>query len=323
MQKGYIGTYNTEFSRGVYSFSFDEQTGRLFDARAFCSADDAKCVDAGGGYLFAGFSRDGSGGMALADCDTGRILSSYLAEHKPPCFIKYADGFIYTANYHDGTVMAYRLLDSAIELVKRIDIMPKAGCHQVIVHGRYIIVPCLLLDELRIFDSKNDFSLVKIMPFDKGTGPRHGIFNAAHSRFYLVSEYSNELFAFEADGLSFNLTKRINLLSAEQQPGSSSAALRLSPDERYLYISTRGADLLTVISLQDKNSPCTIQQISCGGRHPRDFTLAGDGRYLLCVNRDSDDLISFSIDSISGRIGRIIDRLPVPHGVGICMKERV
>lgn len=323
MQKGYIGTYNTEHSRGVYSFSFDEQTGRLHDARALCSADDAKCVDIGGGYLFAGLSRDGKGGMALLNCDTGRILSSYLAEHKPPCFIKYENGCIYTANYHDGTVMVYRLRDSDIELVKRIDIMPKAGCHQVVVHGRYIIVPCLLLDELRIFDSENDFSFVKAISFDKGTGPRHGIFNAAHSRFYLVSEYSNELFTFEVNDLSFDLVNRINLLSAEQKQGSSSAALHLSPDGQYLYISTRGADLLTVLSLQAENVPRIIQQIQCGGSHPRDFMLAGGGKYLLCVNRDSDDLISFSVDSLSGRIGRIIDKLPVPHGVGICLKERV
>lgn len=323
MQKGYIGTYNTEHSRGVYSFSFDEQTGRLHDARAFCSADDAKCVDIGGGYLFAGLSRDGKGGMASLDCDTGRILSSYLAEHKPPCFVKYEDGFIYTANYHDGAVMVYRRGDSGVELVKRIDIMPKAGCHQVAVHGRYIIVPCLLLDELRIFDRENDFSFVEAIPFDEGTGPRHGIFNAAHSRFYLVSEYSNELFTFEVNDLSFDLVNRINLLSADRREGSSSAALRLSPDERYLYISTRGADLLTVLSLQDEGSPRIIQQTACGGSHPRDFMLAGGGRYLLCVNRDSDDLISFSVDSFSGRIGHIIDRVSVPHGVGICLKERV
>ena len=29
MFTGYIGTYNTETTKGIYSFSFDEQTGTI------------------------------------------------------------------------------------------------------------------------------------------------------------------------------------------------------------------------------------------------------------------------------------------------------
>lgn len=77
-------------------------------------------------------------------------------------------------------------------MTKRIDIQTKAGCHQVILHDDYLLIPCLLMDEIRIFKRSEDFALVKILKFPQGTGPRHGVFNSEHTRFYLVSELSNE-----------------------------------------------------------------------------------------------------------------------------------
>ena len=319
MQTGYIGTYNSAAGRGIYSFKFDEQTGKLSGGESFYAADDAKCVALHGDKLFITLSHEGKGGTAVLNAATGQLQDAVLEEHKTPCFIKYENGFIYTANYHDGTVMVYRLQNFALELVKRIDIMPKAGCHQVITHGNYIIVPCLLLDELRIFDAHSDFELVKTISFTKGTGPRHGVFNAAHTKFYLVSELTSELFVFDVKNLSFELQSRTPLLNVQQAAESATAAIRLSKDEQRLYISTRGADLLTVISFNEMNQPCFMQQTSCGGSHPRDFLLSDDEKYLLCVNRDSDDLISFALDS-DGKIGAVADTLTVPHGVGIALQ---
>lgn len=321
MYKGYIGTYNTDSTKGIYSFSFEEESGRLSDPALFFAADDAKCVDIERGKLFITLHHGENGGMAVLNAQTAQLQDAVYLEHKTPCFIKYADNLIYTANYHDGTVMIYQIRNFAAELVKRIDIMPKAGCHQVILHGHYIIVPCLLLDEVRIFDANDDYKQVKTIPFPAGTGPRHGIFNADHSRFYLVSELSNELFAFDVDGLDFKPSGKVPLLDRQQAKTSSGAAIRLSKDEQKLYISTRGADLLSVVSFNELNQPGLIQQVSCGGSHPRDFLLSDDERFLLCVNRDSDDLVSFSIEQPSGKIGGIVSKISVPHGVGITISK--
>lgn len=317
---GYLGTYNTTSSKGIYQFSFDEQSGKITDIHSILLINDSKCVVLSDGVLISSINLDDESGIALFDAKTHTLLDSALYEHKTPCFIKYYNHFIYTANYHDGVVMVYKLISSTLKLVKRIDIKPKAGCHQVILHDHYLIVPCLLLDEIRIFDMENDFQLVKTLKFDHVTGPRHGIFNHDHTRFYLVSELSSEFFVYQVNGLDFKLLHKLPLLPQDKVRTSSTAAIRLTKNEQYIYVSTRGADLLTVIDVT-KETPVIIQQTNCGGSHPRDFILSPDEKYLLVANRDSDNFVSFALDQATGKITDKISEQSVPHAVGITLEN--
>lgn len=318
MIKGYIGTYNTPNTKGIYQFSFDEQTGKVFDMKSFYPANDAKCVVLANDKLIITMNKDGKSGIGLLTKDTAQLLDEALYEDKTPCFIKYSDGYIYTANYHDGVVMVYKLQNDKLQLVKQITIQEKAGCHQVILHGDYILVPCLLLDEIRIFKRSEDFKLVKVWKFPPKTGPRHGIFNKEHNRFYLVSELSNEFFAYTVNDLDFELISKINLLEKYPTEGASTAAIRLTKDENYIYVSTRGADLLSVINVKDDIQ--LSQQIK-SGTHPRDFLLSSDEQYLLCVNRDSDNLIIYKLDRNTQMIKDKVADTKVPHGVGIALEN--
>lgn len=318
MFTGYIGTYNTETTKGIYSFSFDEQTGTISNVVPFFSADDAKCVDNYEHNLIITTKKQGKCGIALIDIATKSLIDEILLEDNSPCFVKYNNGFIYTANYHDGVVMVYKVVNNKLTLVKKIENCPKAGCHQVVLYQNYLIVPCLLLDEVRIFDTTKDFALVKTLHFPQGTGPRHGIFNQDESHFYLVSELSSEFFDFEVgDNLEFNLKTKLHLLPEEKLPGSTTAAIRMTNDNKFIYVSTRGADVITVINIE--KTPTIIQQVSAYGSHPRDFLLSNDENYLLVVNRDSDDLSSVLRDKQTGKLLNSITTEKLPHGVGIIL----
>ena len=318
MLTGYIGTYDTATTKGIYSFSFDESTGELSNIKSFVSANDAKCVTAFGKRLVITTSKNNKSGIALIDQTTQSILDEILLEDKSPCFVMHDKGLIYTANYHDGVVMVYKIINDKLHLEKRIDIQQKAGCHQVVIYQNYIIVPCLLLDEVRIFDISKNYALVKTLTFPAGTGPRHGVFNKDYSHFYLVSELSSEFFDFKITGdLEFTLVHKLELLASDKLSGTSSAAIRITKDDNFIYISTRGADLLSVIDL--RSTPELIQQTSCGGIHPRDFLLSNDEKYLLVVNKDTDDIISFNLDKNSGKITTLINKESIPHGVGISL----
>lgn len=319
MMTGYIGTYNTDTTKGIYSFSFNNLTGKISDIKPFFSADDAKCVDYFNNKLIITAHKDNKSGIALIDIATQELLDEIYLENKTPCFIKHDNNFIYTANYHDGVVIVYQLINNKFKLIKKIDIQPKAGCHQVILYQHYLVVPCLLIDEIRIFDVNDNYNLVKTLKFPQGTGPRHGIFNHDFSHFYLISELSSEFFDFQVYDLNFKLNHKLNLLSPDRLEGTSSAAIRLTKDNRYIYISTRGADLLTVISLEQ--TPTIIQQINAGGAHPRDFILSDDEHYLLVVNRDTDDISSFAINTINGKICSLVSTQKIPHGVGITLNN--
>ena len=75
-------------------------------------------------------------------------------------------------------------------------IREKAGCHQVLLWQDLILVPCLLLDRIMIYGQ--DLEKKGEIVFERGTGPRHGVFTEDGRWLYLASELSNEFFVIEA-----------------------------------------------------------------------------------------------------------------------------
>ena len=107
------------------------------------------------------------------------------------------------------------------------------------------------------------------LEFPPGTGPRHGTIDNDF-RLFLVSELSNELFVYDwQNGPLPTLRAQLPVLPAgfTSAKPPASAAIRLSPDERFLYVSTRFADVITVFELENSTNgtlPRAVQQLgSC------------------------------------------------------------
>lgn len=316
---GYIGTYDSPQSVGIYQFTFDAETGILSTPQLFYRVKNAKCVALEKGLLVATVERNGKAGICLLDTYQAEtpLLSEALDETQTSCFVAQNEHMIYTANYHEGVVLIYQRADDSLRLVKKIEIAPKAGAHQVLLHEQFILVPCLGLDAIYLFDRTKDFAPAGEISFPAGSGPRHGVFDRAHKRLFVLSELSHQLFFFRVDAdAQFALAQTDSFLSPELIDQSASAAIRMSADERFIYISTRGADLITVFRI-DGDSPELVQQVSSGGMHPRDFLIAPGGEFLLVVNRTTNELVSFRLNSETGRLEEICAKVPVHEGVGI------
>ncbi len=308
---GYLGTYTAPGSLGVYRFQFDPATGALGALELLCLAPDAKYAALAENALFAPVRRGGRAGLLAVDRTTGAVLDELLLEEVPACYVAVHGGRVYTANYHEGSVLSYDWDGRRLTPVRRLTIAPKAGCHQVLFHGSTLLVPCLELDEMRLFDLDRDWVPVGAIPFPPGSGPRHGVFRG--DRLFLVGERSCQLFTLRAG--TWAIEQAVPIPSA-----GAAAAVRLSSDGRFLYTSTRGADLLSVFRV-DRARPELIQQVPCGGKHPRDFTLSPDGRHLLVVNRTSGGLVSFGLDPETGLIGAICGRVDCAEGVSVCLED--
>lgn len=323
---GYLGTYASPESQGIYRFTIDSENGVLSSPELFYKAPDCKYLSLEPGLLAAPVKRDGRAGIVLLDTAASHaaLIGEEFHETAAACHVIQDESYLYTANYHEGIILVYKKTNQGPKLAKRINIAKGAGCHQILFHGHYMLVPCLLLDSVKIFDCGNDFVQAGELEFAKGTGPRHGIFNQDHSRLFLVSELSNQLFVYtigdNKNSLDLQL-KSVNPIlprDAIYSQAPASAAIRLSPDERYLYVSTRFAELITVFGTEG-GTLTQVQQTGCGGIHPRDFILTPDGRFLLAVNRTQGGLVCFRIDRESGRLLGICSRVPAPEAVSVVL----
>lgn len=317
----YIGTYESENSSGVYRFYFHGETGRMTTPELFCRAKNAKWVCPGKNCLAFPMERDGKAGLGLLFPEEGK-RHELLVEEQTPCHILQDKKFIYTANYHEGTAMIYCLEEDKLILVKKIECGKGAGSHQVLLHKDYLMVPCLTQHKIRIYDKTADFKPAGEICFPEGSGPRHGVFNKTHTMFYLVSEWSNELFVFQVQGLAFTLKCSLSVLppvmadAGEKSPAA--AAIRLTEEEEFIYISVRGLDILTVIDLRG-DSPLVIQHVPCGGKYPRDFILSSDEQFLLIANRFSGGIVSMKRDRSSGMLLGICHRIEIPQSVSLAL----
>ena len=308
-KKIFAGTYTGKGSEGVYRFSCEE--GKLSDSELFCRIDNPKYLCSCGDDIAAVCDFENRSGVALIS-DDGMVKDRLIFEDVTSCYITFHEGRLYTANYHAGTFSAIDVNDGRLELVKTVEIKKKAGCHQVLFWNDLVLVPCLFLDKVMIYDGGLNYQ--KKIVFPEGSGPRHGIFSKDNRYLYLVSELSNELFVIETD--SFRIVDSVGLLENGERNTEGTAAIRMSEDGKHLYVSTRGKDLISVLSVDDEKAEL-IQTIPCGGEHPRDFILTDD--ILLSANRFSNQVVSFQIGK-NGKIEEEIDRIDVPDSV--CLIEK-
>lgn len=317
---GYIGTYTTGRSQGIYRFTFDPDTGALSEPILFAAVRNPKCIARKGSILASAIELEGRAGVALWDARHPGTppFSMCCPEKQTPCHLRFSGSSLLAANYHEGLFTVYRTDSHNLSCATQIACGEKAGCHQSLGRRGFILVSCLEQDQVRIFDRK--FSPRGVILFPAGSGPRHGIFHPKDRTLWMVTERSHELYHFNYADTRYQLLQQVSILPKDhpEYAASTTAAIRLSPDGRFLYTSTRSADIMSVFAL-DADGAHLIQQVPCGGKHPRDFILSDDGRYVLVLCRDSDDLFSFPRDAETGKLGEIVSHIHVPEGSSICL----
>lgn len=313
---GYAGTYLSAESTGIYRFSLDEGSGALGAPSLAYEAPDAKYLSLRDGWLAAPVLRDRGAGVLLRKLGEGQAREAF-SESVTACHVAQDGRRVYTANFHEGTILAYD--KPALTLAARMETAPKAGCHQVLLHGDLLLVPCLELDAIRLFH-RDTFAPMGEIPFPAGSGPRHGVFNREHTRLFVAGQRSFSVHSLRVDGNRFFMEGVFPVLPGLAAPGDETAAIRLSPDERFLYVSTRGPDLITVFRVAD-GALSPVQYAPSGGRHPRDFILSRDGRFLLAANRFQGGIVCFGRDRESGGIGPVLGRAELPQAVSLVLDE--
>lgn len=317
---GYVGTYASPEAPGTYRFRLDTQSGALDAPELIYPQTNTKYAAWSQGLLATVTEKDGAAGVALLDT-AGAVpvlLDTRLTEKTTACFLTWQDGALYSANYHDGHVLIYTVEDGRLCLSRRLYIGQEAGCHQALFHDRWLLVPCLRRDQVLLFDREDDFRQAGVLEFPAGTGPRHGVFTKDHRRLYLVSETSNQLFTYRVEGLSFTLEDVQSVQPPDFSGKGDTAAIRLSGDERTLYISLRGAGAIAVFRVGGER-PALLQHVSSQGKEPWDLLLVPGGKILLAANRKSHEIVSFALEA-DGTIGSRLGAVTIPQCVGMALE---
>lgn len=316
MTKILLGTYTKSESKGIYEIDLEHD--RLDRLTHIASVENPTYLD----YdpttqtLFSVYQKDDLAGIATwkyQSTDT-EVIERFIESGPAPCYVAYDknEDQIYDANYHKGRVNVYK----NHQVFKKIEY--KDGSHAHFVNKKpnteFVYVCDLGLDTVRKYELMNEIATYKA---PAGSGPRHLAFHPHLPLLYLFSEHTCHVTVLEDDGFDFIEHAVFDALP-EIDAIRSAAAIRISKDGNYLYVSNRGHDSITVFKIsQDGLKLELIQNISSFGEHPRDFALSPDQKYLVCANRDTNNLSLYARDETTGKLTLLQSDVYAPECVSV------
>ena len=169
------------------------------------------------------------------------------------------------------------------------------------------------------FSSENLLNQEAVIKLEDGAGPRHMVINEQAKVAYVSDELRNQVIVARLDDVDLGKSKPrlepIQYLDTIPEGSEKSyvSEILLSPDNRFLYVSNRGHDSISIFKVSKKDGTLRlIGSIPTGGAFPRHFAIAPSGKYLIVANQDSDLLTVFARDSQTGLIHRLDKAYKIP-----------
>lgn len=182
--------------------------------------------------------------------------------------------------------------------------IPRAHCCVFDRTGKYIVSADYGNDTLYVYRHHDGGRLERLHRYSvpAGYAPRIVTFSLDNHHLYVVHQNGNQVthYTFDEQDGALREKESLTCLPEGFTAKSEGAEVQLSPDGRFLYASSRGADTLAAYAVEQDGAIRLLGVQCCGGSFPRHFTITRDGRYLLCGNQNSDTVTVFERDNDTG-----------------------
>lgn len=327
--RGFIGSYTRKNSQGIRTFYFNENEFKIED---FYKVGNPTylALDESGKFLYSSMSQEDTQGVMSMNLENKAVTSVLFKNESTPAHVSIFDKYLLASNYHDAHLDLYALdqnmvkarLDSKIHRGQGPNVVRQEKSHIHFAmknpHNEDILVCDLGTDHVYIYQVK-DHSLVKIgeIVFPGGSGPRHLAYAKFKNQVYVFSELTSEIFVLDYHNGQYHLIQSITTLPKDFIGENTGAAIRIRPDQKFLYVSNRGHDSISTFRIEEDGTLEMVSTISCYGDHPRDFNITPDGRYLLSAQMNSQDLTLFQIRKDTGELTLKQEKIQTPEPVSI------
>lgn len=349
IEKYLIGTYTRRISKGVYQLELDTDNQKLQNLQFVGDAIDPTYVAESNSKRIYAITKvkdkddNVTGGFKEWDGKSEDFpltdIASIHDQETSPAYIAVDETrkLVFTANYHAGTICTYKIAgDGAITRADRIMDKGTLGFRpeqQDGPHPHYInltpdnrvVAVDLGVDKVFIYDLDDSGKLTPVseLQMEDGYGPRHIAFDEKKGVAYLGGELSSHLAVLDYDEKAGKLTLRSisSTIPEDWTEHNGAAAIRISKDGKFVYVSNRGNNTIAVFSSDEKGNVQLIQRISTEGDFPRDFNFSDDESFVICVNQNSDNGTLYTRDAQTGKLTMIQKDVKVPEPVCVLRKK--
>ena len=344
----YVGTYTEKLpfvtgkSKGIYKCELDSTSGDFKIISIFEEIRNPSylALDSKTKYLFAIEETKKSENPKIFSFLMSKTklikINSQSIDGGYPChlILDKSNKFVFVANYETGNIVYFPIKKNGVIEKQRKNFQHKDSifsnsnakiphAHAVVLSldNKYLFVPDLGLDEVKIYDfnSTTGKLMVNKNPYVKthdGSGPRHLVFHPSGKYAFLVNETNLTIVVYSYVHGHLNPLQTIDTLEKKDKKKSTCAEILITKDGKYVFASNRGHNSITSFLFENgvlKNLGYT----SSMGQTPRDFAISSSGKFLIVANQDSSNIATFLIDYKTGELNFTGFLKNIPHPVCI------
>lgn len=319
-----IGSYTHKEKRGIHQYRFDEKNGDFTFAASYDEVENPSylMVDPLRKHIYCVSETGGPEGGAVAQYSIDRDMVLKFEGFQPsygddPCHLfRFHDDLI-VCNYSSGTVAAYPIDDQGriAQVSQKIQHTGssshperQAGPHvhfaAATPNKSYLAIVDLGIDQIIFYEpTEEGYKEYSRLICEAGSGPRHFVWHPQLPQLYVVNELSSSVTVYECSGdyKTFTRLQTIATIPSGFEENNQCAAIVMSRDSRFLYLTNRGHDSIASYSVDDSTGLLTLLEIkSTQGKWPRDCALSPDDAFLFAANEHSDCVTLFARDRETG-----------------------
>lgn len=333
-----IGTYSNKNSRGIYEVTLDTDQERLINNHVVIEIKKPQYLQVSADHRVYTIERGPAdlGGIAVYELENhqAKKLSETLWHGPTPAYLGLDEKrqLLFAANYHgswidvfkiqsDGTlVQTEHLVHDGPTGPRPEQDMSHLHYADVLPDGR--LITCDLgEDMLNVYDVTVNGKLVPVSGFHShpGFGTRHLVCHPNGKYIYVVGELSSEIEIFQYDQTTGKLHYLANrkTIPADWTAHNGAAAIRMTNDGQYIYVSNRGENTIAVFKILSDYTLEKVQSISSEGEFPRDFNFSQDERYLIAANQNTENLTLYRRDPATGLLTMVDKDVDSPEAINV------
>lgn len=335
-----IGGYTKNLSRGIYQFDLigTNKDSKLVNPINIIKIGGPTYFQKDGDLFFTINNANNKGGISIFK-KTGTSYQesdSYLTPGASPAYlgIDRRQHLLYSANYHTASLMAFSydsrgkltLLDqvkhTATTLGPRSEQIDGPHPHFFDKTPQGNLVSCDLGNDCVDFyclNKQNKLDHLATYQNEPGFGDRHLVFSKEGNYFYVVGELSSKInvVKFDENTWTFKNIATYLTIPADWTKHNGTAAIKISNDGKFIYVSNRGYDSITVFAVNPDHSLKLIQRISVFGEFPRDFNWDKSEKYVIAVNQNTNNATLYLRNKENGCLTPIQKKISVPEGTRV------
>ena len=238
---------------------------------------------------------------------------------------------LFCANYTTGSAAEFHVRpDGTLSEVVRLDQHVGSGPDAERQQGphvhftaidptrKYLVLCDLGLDSLHACPLDGGPEIVsRIEPL--GGGPRHLVFSDNGDQAYLLTEMGSVIHHLAYRDGHFTPIAQYPALAPDFQGRSWAAAIRYTPDHRFLFVTNRGESTVALFRILPDGALAFHQRIPTGADYPRDANFLPGGSYFATANQNGNQVHFFTWQN--NRLTHAGYSIPIPHPVQITSRD--